>query len=181
MKKILLSLALLFLVGCSQEVAKSDFYNAINKDSVSDTVRALEEVHENPITFAGDINEFGNTYELWNDGESLALFSDVNQSVKIINILANTPEEVINILSDFGIKQDNEIDGLLDHKNLTIDKESELFLEQDYISLNSDEAFVIVRRLFDVPSLEEQHKYFHVHVFFDNEVFESAKSYLLKY
>lgn len=180
MKKILILLPLLFLFGCSQEVPKSDFFNAINKESISDTIEGLSKVYDNPITYAGDINEFGNTYELWNDGESLALFSDNEQSVKIVNILATTPDEVSNTLSDFGIKQDDAIETLLDYDDLTLDRENDLFLEEGYSSAKGDDTFVIVRRLFDVPNLEEQYKYFYVHLFFDSEVFESAKTDLLK-
>lgn len=169
MKKMFLAFVVVMSLGCSQVTAKSNFFNAIDLDSPSNTVSELSEVSELELsdTFNTEVNN--KDIKIWMLGEepSISVYSNDNEVLAVV-FNSYGIDYVNETIEDYDIEITDEMTNILNENN----KDD---ISKHFTVEGEDASIIVVNN-----NNSQDDVTFDIHVSFDDDLLERWKQVLLE-
>lgn len=182
MKKIFLVLGVFILFGCNEVSAKSDFYKAVDQNSVADTVDNLSELSELKLEDKYDSMIGNKPITIWELG-GLSPINVISEDTNLIAVIyRDYPVDFIEtLITDYGIDVDEKMLTVLDRDKILFEEYEILTnfnLEKHAIGIGEDNTYMIVLNKFGSNG-EDTFQRYDAFVVFDEYALEQWKQVFL--
>lgn len=183
MKKLLLFFGVLFLFGCNEVSAKSDYYNATMRDSVADTIGNLSEVSKLELADKYGTMIGSMPIVIWELGDQLPITVVSDETNVIAVIYRDYPIEFIEtLINDYEIEVDEKMVAVLDRNDNLFDDyntEESFALQKHAVGVGEDNSSAIVLNNFG-SNKGNTFKQYDIYVVFDDYALEQWKQVFLQ-